>query len=455
MTQPVQNGGAFSMRNLFALAWPLGLKAIMLHGIIVIDAFLVAPLGEVALAAMGLAGTFAGVLLGVLFAFSNATQIRIAQAFGAGGVVTLKTSFFCGLLINLGSAVLGLVIVLLFGDQVINSLAHTPWIADQATAYLHVFLWVVLFEAVAQCLSSHFNGCGNTKLPFYSYGIAIPVNLGVSIVLIHGLYGFPELGVVGAAFGSTASSVARVCFLAWRFICDDGGILSAPGWSKDTFYRALCRHWAFSLPIAGTFISVSIGSQVCMLIYATMSVNDFAAMTLILPWIQTAGVFGMAWAQATGIAVAQLLGKGFDEASLDDFLSRAWRGAFIAAAFASVAYLTICLMSGQLYADLKPETTATLLIFLPILLILPFPKGSNAICGQTLRASGDTLHVMNIFIAAQWICKVPLTALFVLYLDLSVFWVFSLIFFEEVFKFPPFHLRLLKGDWKRTAVFDG
>ena len=165
-----------------------------------------------------------------------------------------------------------------------------------------------------------------------------------------------------------------------------------------------------------------------MLIYATMSVNDFAAMTLILPWIQTAGVFGMAWAQATGIAVAQLLGKGFDEASLDDFLSRAWRGAFIAAAFASVAYLTICLMSGQLYADLKPETTATLLTFLPILLILPFPKGSNAICGQTLRASGDTLHVMNIFIAAQWICKVPLTALFVLYLDLSVFWVFSLFF---------------------------
>jgi Na+-driven multidrug efflux pump len=62
------------------MGWPLALKAFMLHGIIVVDAYLVSPLGEEALAAMGLAGAISGLLLGVLFAFSNATQIRIAQA---------------------------------------------------------------------------------------------------------------------------------------------------------------------------------------------------------------------------------------------------------------------------------------------------------------------------------------------------------------------------------------
>lgn len=426
----------------------------MLFGVIVIDAFLVSSLGEAALAAMGLAGAIAGLLMGVLFAFSNATQIRIAQAFGAAGPVALKTSFFCGLFINLATTLLGLAIVLAFGDRIIAAFAHTPWIAEQASAYLSVFLWVVLFEAVGQCLSGHFNGCGKTRLPFYSYLIAVPLNVGLSIVLIHGLYGFPELGVVGAAAGSAASTVARVLFLGWRFLRDDVDILFAQGWSKETFGAALRRHWAFSLPIAGTFISMSVGTQVCMLIYATMSVNEFAALTLILPWVQTAGVFGMAWAQAVGIAVAQLLGKGLNEAALDEFLSRAWRGAFVAAGLVAASYVAICLMAGRIYGNLEAQTVAALLTFLPVLVLLPFPKGSNAICGQTLRASGDTLYVMNIFVSGQWVFKVPMTLFFVVYLDLHVAWVFSLVLFEEFFKFPPFHLRLFSGQWKRAAVFD-
>ena len=426
----------------------------MLHGIIVIDFYLVSPLGEAALAAMGLAGTLAGLLLGVLLAFSNATQIRIAQAFGATGPTALKTSFLCGLLINTAATAFGILLVLLFGGRVISNFAHFPWIAEQGTAYLHAFLWVVLCEAVAQCFESHFNGCGKTRVTFFGFLIAVPINIGLSIVLIYGLYAFPQLGLVGAAWGSAAASATRLLFLTAWFWRTDRHVLTAPGWSKPTFGEALRRHWFFSLPIAGTFISVTFGNQVCMLIYATMSVNEFAALALILPWVQTAGTFGMAWAQATGIAMAQLLGKGTAEPALDAFLARAWRGAFVAAALVAMAYLAICLMSGWIYADLESETTAALLTFLPVLLILPFPKGSNAICGQTLRASGDTVHVMNIFIAGQWMCKVPLTALFVIYLDLHVAWVFALLLAEELFKFPPFHLRLLKGDWKRSKVLD-
>jgi Na+-driven multidrug efflux pump len=443
-----------STRDLFGLAWPLGLKALMLHGIVVIDAYLVSPLGESALAAMGLAGAIAGLLLGVVFAFSNATQIRIAQAFGAAGPVALKTGFFCGLLINVAMTVVGLVVVIFFGPDIIQTFAHTPWIADQAVAYLNIFLFVVIFEAVGQCLASHFNGCGKTKVPFYSYLIAVPINVGLSIVLIHGLYGFPELGVVGAAYGSAVSSFARVVYMAVKTIVGDWDVFTAPGWSRGNFSTALRRHWIFALPIAGTFVSMTIGSQVCMLIYATMSVNEFAALTLILPWVHTAGTFGMAWAQATGITVAQLLGRQLDGLYLDRFLSRAWRGAFVAAGLVSMSYAVIILSSAWIYSDLQPQTTAALMTFLPVLLVLPFPKGSNAICGQTLRASGDTVYVMNIFISGQWMFKVPLTVLFVVYLDLHVGWVFALVLFEEFFKFPPFHMRVFKGLWKRAQLFD-
>jgi len=436
------------------LAWPLGLKAAMLHGIVVIDAYLVSALGEEALAAMGLAGSIVGIMLGILFAFSNATQIRVAQAFGSAKPVALKTTFYSGLLINLTATAVGLVLVWMFGGRIIASFAHTPWVAEQAMRYLAVFTIVIVSEAVGQCLSSHFNGCGKTKLPFYSYLIALPVNVVVSIVLIHGYFGFPAFGLMGAALGSALASFMRVLYLGIRFIQVERAYVDIPGWLNGTFWHATKRHFMFSLPIAATFISMTIANSASVLLYAKLSVNEFAAITLIMPWVQVVGTLGMSWSQAIGICIAQLLGRDVAGEDLDEFLGRVWRFAFVAAAMVSMVYLFVCLSSGWLYSDLQQETTLALLGFLPILLFLPFPKGSNAVCGNTLRAGGDTVYVMNIFVGSQWLFKVPATALFVLYFELPVVWVFALVLADELVKFPLFHLRLRKGLWKQRLNGD-
>ncbi|MDV7141225.1 MATE family efflux transporter [Tropicimonas sp. TH_r6] len=438
-----------STAAVFNLAWPLTLKAMMLHGIVVIDAWLVSALGESGLAAMGLGGSFAALLLGVIIAFSNATQIRVAQAFGSGRDVALKTALLAGLFINLIAAVIGMVVIGAIAGPVIDLFAHTDWIAEQARLYLFAFLFVIVFEAVGQGFGSQFNGCGKTIMPFLSYLLAIPINVAVSYCLIHGLYGLPELGVMGAAVGSAVASLIRMGFLGinlWRL---NGFYLGTEGWLHGSFAASLRRHFVFALPIAGTFMSNAFSNYVCTLLFARMSVNQFAAMTLIQPWVHVAGTFGIGWAMATGINVAQLLGQDQKGPELDIFLRRAWRGALIAAAIVACFYLVICLNAEHFYGTLEPETTAALLSFLPILLFLPFPKGSNAMCGHTLRAGGDTVYVMNIFLASQWLFRVPMTALFILWLGLPVTWVFALFLGEELVKFPLFHQRFLKGAWKR------
>ena len=448
--QTSSSGNAIpTMADVFKLAWPLCLKAIMLHGIVVIDAWLVAPLGEIALAAMGLAGSVAGLLLGFVFAFSAASQIRVAQAFGSGEAVALKTALYAGLLINLVVAGIGVLILVVASGPLIAHFAHTPWIEDQAMRYLGVFLFVVLAEAVGGALSSHFNGCGNSKVPFYSYLIALPVNIFVSVVLIHGALGFPVLSVVGAAVGSAVAAVLRAAFLGWQICRAERGYAGVVGWWDGTFARSTRSHLVFSLPIAATFVSAALANNVSGLIYARLPVNAFAAMTLIAPWVHVVGVLGMAWAQAIGILIAQLLGGNIAGETLDVFLGRAWRRAFVAAGLVSAIYLGVSLSAAAIYPGLQPETKAALWSFVPVLLFLPFPKGSNAVCGQTLRAGGDTVYVMNLFIGSQWFVRVPATALFVLYLDVPVSWVFALLLLEELVKFPVFHLRLRTGVWKR------
>ena len=439
-------------RHVFTLAWPMTIKAVMLHGTVVIDAYLVSALGETSLAAMGLAAAIAGIVLGAILAFSNAMQIRTAQAFGTNDSLFLKSVLSAGMTLSLAIGLVGLAGVWIGGEPLIKIMSPTPQVASLAQQYLSIFSLVIIGEAIGQCLSSYFNGCGETKLPLYSFCLSLPINVVASIILIHGYAGVPAFGVAGAAMGSVIAIFVQVVFLVYHLRWHAAPLRRISGWRQASFYMTLRRHIAFSLPIAATFFSATLATNVCTLIYARMSLNEFAAMTLIAPWIMVAGTIGMQWAQATGITVAQLLGQQEREAVLDGFLSSAWRGAFVAAGVVAVVYFALCVSAGYLYADLNAETRAVLLGFLPVLLLLPFPKGSNAICGNTLRASGDTIYVMHIFVWSQWVFRVPATALAVLYFDVSATWVLSLLLFEELLKFPAFHQRLFKGHWKRSVI---
>lgn len=438
--------------DVFKLSWPMTIKAVFLHGTVLLDGWLVSPLGEESLAAMGLAGALGGIVLGVIFAFSHALQIRTAQAFGTGDPVYRKSVLASGLMIGLMIGLIGICSIFLFGQTALGAFATSEEIAQQAWAYLAIFSLVIIGESVGQSVSSHFNGCGRTKIPLIGYCLSVPINVVLSYAFIHGAFGMPAFGVPGAAMGSAIAIMVQTVFLASQVVRLDGYLRNVLGWQKNTFYPTLKRHLEFSLPIAATFVSATFAGHICMLIYAKMALPDFAALTLIAPWNMVAGQISMQWTQATGIMVAQLLGKGASESLLDQFLSRAWRGAMVAAGCVAVIFLIMSVSVDFLYPDLLSETRMTLVGFLPILLLIQVPRTTNAICGNTLRASGDTIYVMKLFIWAQWGFRVPATALVVLYFDLSAFWVLSLLFWEELIKFLPFHTRLWRGDWKRVSV---
>lgn len=441
-------------RAVLHIAWPMALKAIMLHGVVVIDALLIAPLGEAALAGVGIAGALVGLGLGTLLAFANAGQIRIAQAFGGRDTVFVRTAFASGLVVSLMLGVTALAGLVVFGPAAVVRITDEPDATRAALSYLNVFAFVLIWEAVSLCLSAYFNGCGKTRYPLYSYMVSVPVNVALSYGLIHGAMGMPALGVAGAAWGSLAAVMLQTSFLGVCLVWQKTPFAGARGWRNGTFARSLMRHVRFSLPIAATFVSSTAAAQVCTLLYAQLGLNAFAAMALVTPWIMVAGTIGMSWAQATGIIAAQLLGKRRPPAALDRFLSEAWRGAFVAAGAVSAIYITVCLSATWLYPNLTAETRSTLLGFAPVLFLLPFPKGSNAICGNTLRASGDTLYVMHVFVWSQWLFRVPATALAILVFNLPAVFVLSLLLLEEFVKFPAFHKRLRSGRWKTADVSD-
>lgn len=436
-------------REILGLAWPIAMNAILMQLILIIDTVLVTPLGEVSLAAMGLAASIASLILGLLYAFSNGTQLLIAQAFGAKSGERILMGFKAGLAISMVLAAIGVLFIFVVGLPLIKSIAETNEMAKLSSSYIVVFALVVFAYAGCQHLTVYFNAIGNSKLPFYANLLELPINVLFSLVLIYGWGVFPEMGLVGAAIGSAIAVTCRLIFLVTIKLKKTPVYENASN-SKLTL-TDIKKRLAFATPIAGTFVSMVLANSVCMMIYAKMGVYQFAALTLINPWIKVAGQITLAWATATGILVGQILGSKEWE-WLDLFIKQAWRVAFFLSIGLSAIYLSMFYLFEIIYPNLQEETLNTLWQFMPILVVVPFIRVSNTICGHVLRAGGDAVHVFKIHSYTQWLVIVPLSALFVLYFELSAVWVFSLVFLEELIKGVPFHKRMFSGQWKKSLV---
>jgi len=435
------------MRKVYSVAWPLMTNALVFGSALIIDTIMVAPLGESSLAAMGLAIAIGALILGNIFALSKGSQILVAQAFGANDPIALKSSYWIGLLTMSAVAGIGILFIMIFGEVIISYFAQTEIVANLTIQYIKIFCFFVAARAVSQSIAIYFNGTGNTKIPLYANLAELPVNALLSYVLIYGIGIFPELGLAGAAIGSVVAGWLKAILLIIPMIIKYSHILTTPGWPNNSFIASYRNYLNLTIPIAATFISTTTSKSICLLMYAKLEINQYAAMTLVLPWINSFGMISSSWATAMGILTGQLLGNKSEREAVDIFVSKAWHIAMWLALLVSVIFYLISISMPFFYTSLKQETTSYMWSFLPILLFLPFTKTNNAVCGNILRAGGDSKFPMKVHMYSQWCLAVPLTALFILILELSVTWVFFLIFLEEFVKSTPFYLRVKKKLW--------
>ncbi|MCI2283518.1 hypothetical protein L3081_09090 [Colwellia sp. MSW7] len=103
------------VRRNFALAWPLAFNALLVQSMLMIDTLLVAPLGELPVAAMGIATTIVAFVLGLEIAIGNGIQLLVGRAFGSDNKAELVVAYWSGLLINV-SASLFFLFILTFWD---------------------------------------------------------------------------------------------------------------------------------------------------------------------------------------------------------------------------------------------------------------------------------------------------------------------------------------------------
>jgi len=144
--------------------------------------------------------------------FSTAITPLVAEADSEGNFVVGKSSFKHGLFL---CTVLGIALFLMvfLAKPLMYLMNQPPEVVDLAMPYLNLvaisLIPLIIFQAFKQCS----DGLSITRYPMYATIIANVVNVILNYLFIFGKFGFPEMGVVGAAIGTLASRFIMLGYL--------------------------------------------------------------------------------------------------------------------------------------------------------------------------------------------------------------------------------------------------
>ena len=177
-----------------------------------VDNIMVGQLGTAELAAVSLGNSFVFIAMSLGIGFSTAITPLLAEADASNNISDGKNAFKHGLILCTILSVLLFLIILLL-KPVMYYMDQPKEVVELAIPYLNLVALSLIPLIVFQALKQFSDGLSSTKYPMYATILANVINIILNYLLIFGTFGFPKLGITGAAIGTLFSRIIMVYFL--------------------------------------------------------------------------------------------------------------------------------------------------------------------------------------------------------------------------------------------------
>lgn len=425
-------------KTVLKIALPVTLQSLLQSSFGVADQVMTGQLGSGSIAGIGLGGKFSSVYSVLISAVAAVAGIMIAQYMGKKDGREVGRSFCVSLLVAIALAVVFTGICTVFSGQIMGI-----YTKDDSTRQIAAeYLWIVAFSfipmAVEALVATLLRCMEAASLPLYASVFGAMVNTGLNYVLIFGRFGFPRMGVGGAAWATVISRIAG-CVLCTALF----GVYYGRRYRKKevklkiSFYMGKSgrmQYLGILLPILFCELFWSLGENVYTAIYGNMGTQACAAMTLTVP-VQVLMIGALSGiAQATGILIGKYLGGGEYEKAYRN--SKKLMGYGLSG---SVFLSLILVAAGRFYVQIyQVEETVKVLgtqILTAFALISPVKVQNMILGGGVLRSGGKTKYVMVIDFVGTWLFGVPLGFLAAFVWKLEIPYVYFILSLEECVRF--------------------
>lgn len=428
------------------LAVPVALQSLLQASFGVIDQIMIGQMGSVEVAAVGLAGKFISIFTVLVSAVSTVAGIMISQYLGRGDRAQVRKSLSVNMAVALGLAALFTVLCAIFPAQIIGLYTPDGSTISISAQYMTIVAASFLPAAGALLLSTALRCMEKASLPLYASLTAAILNTGLNAVLIFGKFGFPVMGVTGAAIATVIAQAVQfllIFLLYWRHTNSPEASQSTGG-SKGRF--SWLQYFSMLLPILACEFMWSLGENVYAMIYGHLGTDAVAAMTLLGP-IQGLVIGTLSGlSQAAGVIVGRSLGSG----DLDGAFSAAKK--LIAYGFSGALALSVMVVLASpwylsVYQVDGPVKLLLGKVMVAYALVAPFKVQNMIVGGGIIRSGGKTAYVMVIDLIGTWMFGVPLGLLSAFVFRLPLPYVYFILSLEECIRFGISVIVLRGRKW--------
>ena len=192
----------YTNKEIWNVTYPIFLGLLAQNVINVTDTAFLGHVSEVALGASAMGGLLYICFYTVAFGFSVGSQILIARRNGEGNFHAIGPIMWQGSAFSLGMAVVLLGAMYLFAEPLIRLLITSDNVYHATYEFFIWRIWGFLFAFVNVMFRALYIGITQTKVLTMSAVVMAAVNVVLDYVLVFGEWGFPEMGVRGAALAS-------------------------------------------------------------------------------------------------------------------------------------------------------------------------------------------------------------------------------------------------------------
>lgn len=308
----------FPYRRIWGVAWPIIIGSAAQTLMNVINTAFISRLGEVALGAGAIAGLIYLTVIMFAWGFGVGSQIVVARRYGEGRLRLMGRTVTHAFLFQWAMALV-LFLVLFFGrDVLLNLVVRSEGIRALGEEFLRYRLWGLFFAHTNFAFRSFYVGMARTKVITLTTVVMVLVNIVFDYLLIFGNFGFPELGVSGAALASVLAEVTcSVTFLVYT--------LTRLEWRRYRMFsfrvlsgRLLVRLLRTALPVMVQNFVTMFAWLAFFLIIEKLGEAELAVSNIVRSVYLILQIPIMGFSSATNTFISYLMGQGrwYDVTSL-------------------------------------------------------------------------------------------------------------------------------------------
>ena len=446
-------------RKLFAVMLPILVQNIITNFVNLLDNVMVGQVGTEPMSGVAIVNQLFFVFNLCIFGGLAGAGIFTAQFYGSSDKRGMADSVRAKLYIALVALTSFFAVFVFFGEELIMQFIHEgeegldmAATLDYGKRYMRIMLWQMFPFALMQGYASSLRETGETVLPMKAGIAAVLTNLVGNYILIFGKFGFPALGVEGAAIATVISRYLECgIVLVWSHRHSE----------KVPFISALYSTWRLPLPLLKQIVVLGLPLLVNELLWSggmTMlnqchsmrGLEVVSAVNISSTVSNLVFCAFLAAGNATGIIVGQLLGAGELERAVDEDRKLIAFSAVLSAAVGLVLAVLAPVIP-MIYNTSDNVRSIASSLLLVVAVCMPMHSFTNS-CYFTLRSGGKTLITFVFDSLYLWVLCIPVAFVLSRFTGMNILPMYIIIQSLDIIKCIIGYYMVRSGKWVKDLV---